>query len=268
MWEFSGMVWRVGEILDIDAQIDWFAEAGFEAISLHGSAGKPGAWRGIDAQTTSVARRKQLRERLACFSGCELHAPYSAVPAPSDARRTVDALKPTIQLAHDVGASILTVHGIAPTHGVSAEGEGDVHEWSRALECMDGLAGKAGLTVGLENLPGKLSFVGPRRSHVGVTLDVGHLHSTRLGGLEPQSLGEVVRTLGEALVNLHLHDHDGTVDHLAPGTGQIDFEALFSALAEVKYGGPICLELDPDRVSPQEIRSSRERVGALAHRFA
>jgi hypothetical protein len=41
------MVWRIGDILEFDRQVEWIANAGFESISFHASAGAPGKWRGV-----------------------------------------------------------------------------------------------------------------------------------------------------------------------------------------------------------------------------
>ncbi len=48
MWDICMMAWRIGEILDIDAQLEWIREAGFDGAGLHASPGEPGQWQAID----------------------------------------------------------------------------------------------------------------------------------------------------------------------------------------------------------------------------
>jgi sugar phosphate isomerase/epimerase len=247
------MVWRIGKLLEIPDQLRWLARRGFEAVSLHASAGEPGVWRGVDPLTLGEAELADLVDRLAPFRVREVHAPYEVVWTPAADRTELEALSPSLALASGIGASILTVHGIAPQR--AEEGAG----WAEALRLLDGAARQASVTVGLENLPGQPWFHGPKLDHVGVTLDVGHLYSSQLMGTEEQmGPGQVATSLGAALVNVHVHDHDGVRDHLELGTGRIDLSGLLAALSGIGYRGVLCLELDPDRVSPEGIVASRE----------
>ena len=55
------MCWRIGDILDFDAQVQWVKEAGFESIAFHASPGHPGKWRGVDpAQADAGTIRKDF----------------------------------------------------------------------------------------------------------------------------------------------------------------------------------------------------------------
>ncbi len=72
-----------------------------------------------------------------------------------------------------------------------------------------------------------------------LTLDVGHCLATREG--QPHTW---VRQFASDLDVVHLNDHmEGVHDHLMFGHGAIDFDALFDALAEVGYSGPLEVEL-------------------------
>ena len=48
MWDICLMAWRIGEMLHIDAQLEWIREAGFDGVGLHANPGVPGQWQGID----------------------------------------------------------------------------------------------------------------------------------------------------------------------------------------------------------------------------
>lgn len=71
-------------------------------------------------------------------------------------------------------------------------------------------------------------------------LDIGH---TGLVGLEPQ---DCIRELGHKyLHSLHVHDNDYTADqHMMPGFGLYDWDAICHALADIDYDGEFTYEAD------------------------
>jgi sugar phosphate isomerase/epimerase len=74
---------------------------------------------------------------------------------------------------------------------------------------------------------------------VGYWHDVGHVEiQHRLGLTDRETWFE---RLGDRIVGAHIHDMRGIVDHRAPGTGDVDFEALASRLPA---GIPHTLEID------------------------
>ena len=72
--------------------------------------------------------------------------------------------------------------------------------------------------------------------HFGWCLDVGHMH---IAGFAPETLEECA----SAPRSLHLHDNFGkNDDHMIPGAGEIDFDALIVSLKRVGYAGDCVLE--------------------------
>jgi len=135
------------------------------------------------------------------------------------------------------------------------------------MKALDAAASKRGLVIVLEIVEG---FDAVRRwdlPNIRVKLDIGHMHVleagrpslTVLGGL-----GATIRHLGGTLRHLHIHDVRDGIDHCEVGTGSIDFPEAVAALRETRYAGGLCLELNPDRVSPEGIRRS---VALLRARF-
>jgi sugar phosphate isomerase/epimerase len=59
---------------------------------------------------------------------------------------------------------------------------------------------------------------------VGYWHDTGHAHAQELLGIVTQA--DLLESQGDRLVGIHLHDAVGLKDHLAPGTGEIDFKLL------------------------------------------
>jgi len=245
------MVWRIGDILDFDRQVEWVAHAGFESIAFHASAGTPGKWRGVDPAAANSAERQRIRRLLASFSGYEIHAPFDAVIKPETPERSLKKLEQVLAFAGDVGASIVTVHVEPPPSQASDAG------WQKALDRLDAAAAKAGVRVGLEFYTGFEWLRQPRRERIGATLDAGHMYLRDGAGYRPYgSIGRLARFLDEVLFHFHVHDYDGKVDHIEIGTGRVDFDDLLRALAALEYRGALCLELNPDRCSPDGIRRS------------
>jgi len=94
-----------------------------------------------------------------------------------------------------------------------------------------------------------------------ICLDVGHLAWSGDPAEDPAAL---VRAHHARLAELHLHDvrrgPGGEMrDHQAIGTGDLDFPALFQALDDVGFAGPLVLEL----LSPAAALTSLERVRQL-----
>ena len=78
-----------------------------------------------------------------------------------------------------------------------------------------------------------------------VNLDVGHLEVMR----EP--LGPSIVRLGALIRNVHLEDiKDHRHRHLLPGDGDVDFDEILAALAEIRYRGPLTADLYPFAESP------------------
>ncbi|TEU09385.1 MAG: hypothetical protein E3J25_10435, partial [Anaerolineales bacterium] len=115
MWDICMMAWRIGEILDIDAQLEWIREAGFDGVGFHASPGQPGQWQGIDPLATDAKARARVRNALTRFSMCEIHAPFESVLAAGSLPASTEALLPILDFAGDVGASVVTVHADPPT---------------------------------------------------------------------------------------------------------------------------------------------------------
>lgn len=264
-WDLGFMVWRIGDILDFDAQVEWIAQAGFEAISFHASAGTPGKWVGIDPAVTGPEARRRIKNLLARFSMREIHAPFACELERETPSEVVKSLEGTLRFAHDVGAAVVTVHADPP----DPSRDEPVPRWHEVLDQLDAAAAKAGVHIGIEFMSRFEWLRKPRRAHIGATLDVGHMYLRDGAGYRPYgTIGGLVRFLDDTLIHLHVHDYNGAVDHIEIGTGRVDFDSTLRALTDMGYQGALCLELNPDRVSPDGIRRSadflRKRAGELA----
>ena len=205
--------------------------------------------------------RRRLREALGGFACVEVHAPFAIELTNANLSAGIAALAPVLALAADLGADIVTVHAQLPDAAVAPA------NWLGPMHALDAQAAASGLTVGLEIVAGFDTVIGWGLPRIGVTLDVGHMHVQEAGRQSLASLGGlggVIRHLGSTLRHLHLHDVCDGVDHCEVGTGSTGFAEIGVALKQIDYRGGLCLELNPDRVSPEGIRRSR---AYLAHRF-
>jgi sugar phosphate isomerase/epimerase len=110
-------------------------------------------------------------------------------------------------------------------------------------------AEEAGITLVIENI----EDVDPatRRglvdsfdsSAVTLSIDTGHAHlARRTSGAPP--VDYFVRDAGNQLAHVHLQDVDGHADrHWAPGEGEIEWTAVFRAVADCKSAPHLVLEL-------------------------
>ena len=94
--------------------------------------------------------------------------------------------------------------------------------------------------------------------NVGVVIDTGHQNIVG----DPV---ETLRTIGEHLITLHLHDNHGEQDeHLLPGRGTVDWNGVVSALDEIEYPGVFMYELS----RPEDLTQIRPNADQLLKREA
>ncbi len=93
----------------------------------------------------------------------------------------------------------------------------------------------------------------------GLTLDVNHVHCLADG-----EFAEHVRRHADRLWNVHVSDaRRGVHEHLLPGEGEVDFQAIRAALKEIAYAGPFQLELSRHSHDAVNVmRAALKRLGA------
>lgn len=254
MLKIGNMVWRIGRLLEVDRQIAWTRDAGFDGVGLHASAGAAGQWRGVEPSTCSPDGRARLREQLAQFAFTEVHAPFAIELQSVELAAGIAALVPVLDFARDVRASIVTVHAQVAR----------ADEWLQSMRELDAHAARAEVTIALEIVSGFEAVAEWDLPRIGVNLDVGHMvlqapeAVAHFGGMRG-----LIGHLGPKLVHLHLHDVASGADHLEIGTGEIDFAEIAAGLADIGYEGTATIEMNPDRVSPAGMRRSLRALRTL-----
>jgi sugar phosphate isomerase/epimerase len=137
-----------------------------------------------------------------------------------------------------------------------------------SLDRLIHIAEKQNLMLGIENryhyheLPGfddfKVLFTKFKGGPLGYWHDTGHAHTNEILTIIPPEA--LLKTYSNHLIGIHLHDAIGLDDHLAPGTGIVDFKSIRSYL---KKNVLLVIELEPgtpDLKVSQGIRYIRENV--------
>ena len=131
-----------------------------------------------------------------------------------------------------------------------------------SLEKLDVLAGKYGVTVGLEIMnrfesdvltciDEGIAFVqGHGFSHVKLHLDTVHMN------IEEAIIGDAIRRAGALIGHVHLADND----RWYPGHAHYDFAETLRALEDAGYNGALALEIKP---YPDARTASRQSLAYL-----
>jgi len=215
----------------------------------------------LDNDWSGTAAR--IRDSLAGHGGrLSVHGPFVNLSImgfdPRARELTALRLRQGLEFAAAVGADQMVIHSPyeffgdpfiphSPEQGL----KGQLDLVGRTLGSVVPLAEEVGCTLVVENVfdlnPAPLlalvrSFDSER---VRVSLDVGHAYiAHRRGGPSPD---QWVREAGSLLVHLHLQDTDGCSDrHWAPGRGNINWYALFEALARLEHRPRLILEVGGD----------------------
>ena len=136
---------------------------------------------------------------------------------------------------------------------------------NESLASIIGRAQELGLCVCLENMFPKCgAFVEPadfddllnRFPDLRLTLDTGHAN---IGGRGGQRTLDFIKKFGPRIGHLHISDNSGERDdHLAVGSGVIDFLKISRALKQCGYDDTATLEIFSD--DRRELKKSRDRL--------
>jgi len=243
----------------LEAACGAIAAAGYESVEL--LADRPHLWPPeIDAAGVASLRRRlaDLGLTVAALNANTavgyyhappdepLFGPGLCHPDPDLRAWRVAFTRQALEVAAEIEAGVVTI-----TAGRARPGLPPEQAWPLLVDSVGKLATVAeglGVRIALEYEPGLLIerasqaadlFAAVASPALGLNLDVGH------AWVVGEAPATVVRTMGTArLFHLHLEDiRDRVHYHRVPGDGEIDFAALFAALAEIGYDGAAAVEL-------------------------
>ncbi len=124
--------------------------------------------------------------------------------------------------------------------------------------CLENL-GSVPFTHRAENILKLIDDCGGK--NMGICLDTGHLHLTRLRDGNEQTTTEFVRIAGDRLKALHIHENNGRADdHQMPFSAKkaFDWRELIRALDEIQYQGLFNMEIVGESVRhPLAVRDEK-----------
>ena len=219
----------------------------------------------------------EMKSRLAHY-GAIAHQAHAPFPIGKDAYRVPEEnvdelLRRTLEVSGELGVSQVIFH---PLRAYGTTPEQRIAMNLEALAPYGEYAKKCGVNIAVENL-----FCQHKENKKKLTtnacstgaelaatvdalgegfvacLDVGH------SGLAGQSAAEMIRILGKKRLHaLHVHDNDYFSDlHLPPYFGEMDWESIIEALAEIGYNDSFTFEIVgkpmtslPDSLIPSALR--------------
>lgn len=225
-----------------ERQIETIREAGIRRVEICGYRPPP---------HYDYRDRRQIEEiKDACrkhdVAVVAIHSPkvlYSS-ECEQERREAIDEAVLAATVAEELGASIFVAH-----FGFNSYSEKTVRE---ILESLQGTSIKLTVENG-QDLRDFIEFIDRIGSdRLGITVDIGHTRDE--DGSNPFTKKDRARkTLaqcGPRLFHVHLHDFIDR-DHYAPLTGDIQWDELFAAFADIDYEGEFMFEAA--RPSPEEV---------------
>ena len=245
--EFGASTYVLPRRLDGDT-LDEFRSAGVSLIEI-GSA--PVFVNPDDEQQHAAIRDHLARTGMRVHS---IHAGHGlqftmSAEDPSVRRETVRQARDAARIATALGGDVVVVHPGGPVAGVDDLDAFTARVVNGLPTLVDAVANE-GARVALENANPRGFPSDPRvlmelvrmfpEEQVGVCIDVGHANLTSWGM-------NVIREAAGRIITTHLHDNHGPAsaaldEHLAPGHGTVDWNAVMRTFRRAGYRGPWIFE--------------------------
>jgi sugar phosphate isomerase/epimerase len=162
-------------------------------------------------------------------------------------RRAGDYLRAALEQAQDLGAPVLIVVPTYRPDGDPAEREAELARAAQTIGAAADSAVPGGPKIALEALNRYETHLirtladadalrrQINRPNVELMADVFHMD------IEEDSVPEALRTHADHIVHVHLADNQ----RREPGSGHLDFEGVFAALADAAYSSALAMEFLP-----------------------
>ncbi len=240
------------------------ADYGYSSIEIW--ADVPQKWSG----DFNEKEQRKLADTLDSFGfQSSIHAPIWDVNTASHItnfrKESINQIKWTMHLAQNLGSKLITLHPghMPPYPFMTSIRERGKRNFLDSLQNLIDYSLETGVLIGLENVPISLSFCYTLTDlieyvnnfeNLNVTLDIAHAYivekyleffDPRRASVPPESrIVKTIRKLGKRLINIHLHDNDGSYDaHKIPGEGTINFKPIMEVLKKINYNGLVALEI-------------------------
>lgn len=192
--------------------------------------------------------RKGLEENgLECTICSVLVSEFSLISDDAAVRRsTITHMKDCVKTAADVGAKIIAGPLYSPV-GYLPGRRRTTDEWNRAVEGYQALGDSLtanGVTLAIEPLNRfETFFLNTAADSVALCDQVNHpnvgiLFDTFHANIEEKDIAEGYRTVARHLKHVHTCENDRGI----PGSGHVEWPAVFQALRDIDYDGWLTIE--------------------------
>ena len=229
-----------------------------EGIERATDAGADGVeffdWESVDADTLRAAAADhdiEVYGTLAAGAGRTIMDPDAlALADPDSHEQAVADIERSIEAAADLGCATLIV-----TVGQNDEMLDDATQQAAIVDALRAVAPTAetyDVTIVVEPLNTRVDhpgyFLPTTDAGVAVVDAVDSQHVKLLFDIYHQQItdGDVIRRLGRQIEHIgHIHVADNPGRH-EPGTGELDYERIFTAIAALDYDGYVSGEFTPE----------------------
>ncbi len=178
---------------------------------------------------------------------------------------TMGRFNHALSIAHEIGAKVVVFHSGYERwkydHNLQIWLDESIKTWEplvkKAAEWEIGIAIENIFETNPENLIALMESL--KDDHFGLCFDTGHFNL-----FSEVSLTEWLSPLADRILELHLHDNDGTRDHhWAPGKGDFDFSELFEILGRRAKGKVVpVVEAHSKEEAEDAVKFFRERASS------
>ena len=239
------------EPFDPPRHLPLIADAGFRIIELNLAPGAEASFDWNDREKVEELKRVAGDVGVAIWSVHVCTVPNHLACVDETLRNeAVDVMKQTLDLAAELGASVVPFHtGLAP-HQIE-DGSRRREAFERSLDAFCAYARSLPCVPGWENAPSGwvvfepqvivASIRGRPTDELGFVFDTGHAN------LEGGDADQYLPAIGDRLTSVHLDDNRGAEDeHLFPGDGEVDWPDAIARVKQCDYTGPVMLEVRGD----------------------
>lgn len=232
---------------DVLDDLNFAVKNGFDCYEIQGLGEKFDLEPKIIEQVKRISRNNNISLNLHAMQ----FLPISSL-IPEISKAAFKFAEKEIILARRVGAKRITIHSgrkDMPSREIAVGKNFEI--LIKNLKEIIELGRRFGIKIGLENSPKNHAICTELKDLLKVVnsvegleivFDAGHANTTKLNPID------YFKKVKDFVINVHIHDNDGTVDqHALIGEGNINFKEFLRECKKSSYYGPFILELFPHK---------------------